>query len=315
MTNLSTTLIIVGLVVLGAGLGWRRPFSQKLADRGMFFALFLLLMLMGFSTAHVPNIELHWSLLGISALLGSVLPLVGTWLTHLLGRLIFHHREEERGAATKKTSPNGEKPCLLCVFRLPALLIFVTAAGFFFGWQTRGRINLNSDIALNTVLSILVFLVGYNFGYARKPILPLLMRWKNLIYPLLTIAGSLLAGFLLPPLTGWKLSESLALVSGMGWYSLSSGLITSMGNPLLGSAAFLANLFRESFSLLLIPGLIRLGFSSGAVGSPGAASMDVALPLIEKFGGVDLVPLALAHGLLVTVAVPPLVILWMNLGF
>ncbi len=315
MSGLSTTLIIVGLVALGAGIGWRRPFSQKLADKGMFFALFLLLMLMGFSTARVPDIELHWSLLGISAVLGSILPLLGTWLTHFLGRLIFHYRSDTPNPTPTENSGDGEKPCLLCVFRFPALLILVTLAGFLIGWYTRGQVNFYVDLVLNIVLAILVFLVGYNFGYAQKPLLPLLLRWRNLVYPLLTIVGSLLAGFLLPPLTGWKLSESLALVSGMGWYSLSSGLITGMGNPLLGSAAFLANLLRESFSLLLIPALLHLGFRSGAVGSPGAASMDVALPLLEKFGGVDLVPLALAHGLLVTMAVPPLVILWMNLGF
>lgn len=316
MSGVTTTIALVGLVVLGAGIGWLRPFPDKLADRAMFLVLFLLLFLMGFSTAHVPDIDLRFSLLGVTAFWGSVLPLLGTWLMHFLWRLVAGARAESaHRSAPEEPQAEGERPCLICVFRLPLILILMAALGFLVGWRTTEVWQFNADLALDVVLYVLVFLVGYGFGYSRRSFLSLLLRWQNLVSPALTVAGSLLAGLLLPPLTGWKLSESLALVSGMGWYSLSAGLINSLGNPLLGSAAFLANLFRETLSLLLIPALLRLRFREGAVGSPGAASMDVALPLLEKFGGVDLVPIALVHGILVTAAVPLLVILWMNLGF
>jgi len=314
MTGFSSTLILLGLVLLGAGVGWQRPFSQKLADKLMFLNLFFLLILMGFSTARVPDIELHWSVLSTTAILGSTLPLLGTWFVQFLGHFLLPKSKTSPTMDQQNTEP-VQPPCLICLIRFPLVLIALTVLGFILGWRTKYLFSFNSEIALDIVLFLLVFMVGYNFGFTRKQFFRLLLNWRNFVFPLLTIVGSLSSAFLISPLTGWKLSESLALVSGMGWYSLSSGLITSLGNPLLGTAAFLSNLLRESFSLLMIPALLRLEFRSGAVGSPGAASMDVALPVLEKFGGVEIVPLALVHGLIVTGAVPILVLLWMNLGF
>ncbi|MCF7943275.1 MAG: lysine exporter LysO family protein, partial [Spirochaetia bacterium] len=38
-----------------------------------------------------------------------------------------------------------------------------------------------------------------------------------------------------------------------------------------------------------------------------ATSMDVTLPMVEKFCGVNYVPLALAHGIILTIIVPIIV--------
>lgn len=313
MIAFATTLIILGLVLLGAAAGWRRLFPNETAEKGVFLTLFLLMMLMGFSTARLENIELYWSVLGATAALGALLPLLGTWLFHGLAGLLLNRKGQQLEAPIQEKSTDG--PCLVCVFRLPLVMISFAVFGFFLGWLTPFFRGVNTDLAVDVVLYVLVFLVGYQFGFARRNIAALFLRWENLVLPLITILGSLVSALFLPPLTGWKLSESLALVSGMGWYSLSSVLITGLGNPVLGSSAFLANLFRETISLLVIPFLFRLKQRNMAIASPGAASMDVALPLLETFGGVDTVPLALAHGLLVTIMVPPLVLLWMGLGF
>ncbi len=314
MGAFSSTFIIIGLVFLGGALGWRRPFQNETAVRGIFLSLVLLMVLMGFSTSRLPNIGIKWSVLGVTAFWGALIALIGTWIVHFIVGLLRHNTGPSE-PIEEVAGHTREKPCLVCVFKVPLVLMGFSGLGFVLGSLTPIFPGAKVDIAVNLVLFVLVFLVGYEFGFARRNLVQLFFRWDNILLPALTIIGTLASAFFLPALTGWKLSESLALVSGMGWYSLSSVLITGFGNPLLGSSAFLANLLREMISLVLIPVFIRLKLVNLAIASPGAASMDVALPLIEKFAGVDAVPTALAHGLILSFLVPSLVIFWMGLGF
>jgi len=53
--------------------------------------------------------------------------------------------------------------------------------------------------------------------------------------------------------------------------------------------------------------LAGFGKQRAAISVCGATSMDVTLPMVEKFCGVDYVPLSLAHGILLTLVVPFLV--------
>jgi uncharacterized membrane protein YbjE (DUF340 family) len=66
-------------------------------------------------------------------------------------------------------------------------------------------------------------------------------------------------------------------------------------------------MLRETLALLTIPVLCAAGRPEAAVGVGGATSMDVTLPLIERCAGPRLVPLALTHGVLLSLAVPFLV--------
>jgi len=129
----------------------------------------------------------------------------------------------------------------------------------------------------------------------------------SLALPLLTIFGTLLGSSIIPLFFDIDLSEALAVGAGFGWYSLSGVLISDLGDPVLGSIAFLSNLFRESAAFLLIPLLAGFGKQRAAISVCGATSMDVTLPMVEKFCGVDYVPLSLAHGILLTLVVPFLV--------
>lgn len=103
------------------------------------------------------------------------------------------------------------------------------------------------------------------------------------------------------------------MAAGFGWYTLSGVLITDMGNPVLGSAGFMINLFRETIALIAIPLLGRTRFSLVSIGMAGATSMDVTLPLIERSCGTDYVSLALGHGIILSLLVPLLVPLFYNM--
>lgn len=147
-------------------------------------------------------------------------------------------------------------------------------------------------------------------------------RPKILLIPLATISGTLLlsAGISLV-LSRWSALDCMAVGAGMGYYSLSSILITqlkldTLGEQLaaeLGTIALLANIFREIFSLVFAP-IFRKYFGPYApVTAAGVTSVDVSLPAIARVSGNDMIPISLFHGMLLDLSVPillPLLCEW-----
>lgn len=167
------------------------------------------------------------------------------------------------------------------------------------------------------VLYALMFQVGVSIGCsANLHRILRLFRPRMLLLPLATITGSLLFSALVSFLvTRWSCTECMAVGSGMGYYSLSSILITelktaSLGTQVateLGMIALLANILRELAAVVLAPLFRRLFGPFGAVGAAGVTSVDVALPALSKSCGRDIVPIALFHGFLVDLSVPLIV--------
>lgn len=164
------------------------------------------------------------------------------------------------------------------------------------------------------VLYALMLQVGLNIG--SNPNLKNLVkeiRWKFLLIPLATISGTLLfsacASFLL---TKWSVFDCMAVGSGFAYYSLSSILITqfkeaSLGIQLateLGTIALLANIFREMMALLGTPLLVRYFGKLAPISAAGVNSMDVVLPMISRFSGKEMIPVAIFHGILIDLSVP-----------
>ena len=139
------------------------------------------------------------------------------------------------------------------------------------------------------------------------------LRLKFLLIPLATISGTLafsaLASLLL---SRWSIFDCMAVGSGFAYYSLSSVLITqfkeaSIGLQLateLGTIALLANIFREMMALLGAPLLARYFGRLAPISAAGVNSMDVILPVITRYSGKDMVPVAIFHGLLIDMSVP-----------
>ena len=132
--------------------------------------------------------------------------------------------------------------------------------------------------------------------------------------PIATALGSLAGGLAAAPFLGLGPGKAMALAGGFGWYSLSGVLIADMGDPALGSAAFLANMIRESIALVSIPFLASTRRPELAIGVGGATAMDVTLPLVESSAGPALVPASFASGALLSLAVPIIVPLLYRLG-
>ncbi len=173
---------------------------------------------------------------------------------------------------------------------------------------------LTSDHVSLYVLYVLIFQVGISIGSGvNLKSLVSQLNWRVLLIPLSTIVGTLvfsaLASFLL---TRWSVFDCMAVGSGFAYYSLSSVLIVqlkeaSMGIKLateLGTIALLANIFREMMSLVGAP-LFRKYFGRLApITAAGVNSMDVVLPVITRFSGPEVIPVAIFHGILLDVSMP-----------
>ena len=102
-------------------------------------------------------------------------------------------------------------------------------------------------------LYILMFAVGISVG-ANKQVFRRLRQYhvKILIIPAGIVVGTVLAGFLCYLIVDMPLRDCLAVVCGLGWYSLSGVLLTNLAGATLGTMAFFSNLLREILSFLTI---------------------------------------------------------------
>ena len=164
------------------------------------------------------------------------------------------------------------------------------------------------NISLVTLYA-LIFLVGFMIGNDAE----IFKKFKRLnrlymLLPLMTIVGTLagcaITTLLLPHRS---LGECLAVGSGMGYYSLSSVLITQYKGAELGTVALLANIVREVITLLGAPLMVRWFGKLAPISVGGATTMDTTLPIITRACGNDLVIVSIFHGFIVDFSVPLLV--------
>lgn len=200
------------------------------------------------------------------------------------------------------------------------IVVAFFALGCLAGWS--GHVNLEhfGEAGKNItmyVLYLLIFLVGISMGC--NPDLKKIAKCvspKIFLLPLATISGTLLFSALVSLLiTEWNVFDCLAVGSGMGYYSLSSVLISqykeaSIGMQLaaeLGTIALLTNIFREMFTLVGTPLLTKWFGPFAPIASAGVTAVDVCLPVIIRYTGDRMLPAAIISGVVTDLSVPILV--------
>ena len=158
-------------------------------------------------------------------------------------------------------------------------------------------------------LYFLLFLVGISVGadpHTRESIRNL--KGKILFVPLCIVLGSLMGGMIsslvLPSLS---MREAMAVSAGMGYYSLSSIIITKLHTETLGVIALLSNILREVTTLFLAPVLAKYFGKLAPIASGGATTMDTTLPVITISSGKDYTIIAVVNGIILSLIVPFLV--------
>ena len=155
-------------------------------------------------------------------------------------------------------------------------------------------------------LCALIFLVGFMIGNDVE----IFQKFRSLnrlymLLPLMTIVGTLAGCAITTTLLPHRsLSDCLAVGSGMGYYSLSSVLITQSKGAELGTIALLANIVREVITLLGAPLMVKWFGKLAPISVGGATTMDTTLPILTNACGKDFVIVSIFHGFIVDFSVP-----------
>lgn len=187
-------------------------------------------------------------------------------------------------------------------------LCLVVVAGFLIGlthWHWLGVASRAGEFAL----ILLLLLVGIQLRNSGMTLRQILLNRRGGIIALVVAASAMFGGAVAALLLGLPLLTGLAMASAFGWYSLSGILMTDAFGPVVGSAAFFNDLVRELLAIMLIPGLMRRS-RSVALGLCGATSMDFTLPVLQRSGGLEVVPAAIVHGFLLSLLAPILIALF-----
>ena len=152
-------------------------------------------------------------------------------------------------------------------------------------------------------LIFLLFLIGIQLRNNGMTLRQIVLNRRGMMVAVVVMVSSLLGGIINAFILDLPLKTGLAMASGFGWYSLSGILLTESYGPVIGSAAFFNDLARELLAIMLIPGLVRRSRST-ALGLCGATSMDFTLPVLQRSGGVEIVPAAIVHGFILSLLVP-----------
>lgn len=177
--------------------------------------------------------------------------------------------------------------------------------GIFCGLLLKSSFLLNSvDIFIKLGLCLLLFFVGIDIGNYKNLAKSLRKIKKKVIFlPIITILGSIFGGFITASFLSLSFPETIAISSGMGWYSFSAIELAKI-DANLGAIAFLSNVFRELLAILLIPFIAKYLDGYEAISCAGAPAMDSLLPFINRNTPANMAIVSFYSGLIITLVIP-----------
>lgn len=164
-----------------------------------------------------------------------------------------------------------------------------------------------SEKVLIVGLCVLMLSVGLDIGMQGTVVANFKkVGWRILVIPFAAIAGTLAACAAAALFLPLSFRESMAVGAGFGWYSLAP-LILIRYSSQISALSFIHNILRELFGIILIPAVAKkIGYVE-ACAVPGAAAMDVCLPIVEKETNADIAVYSFVTGVIMSIAVPVLV--------
>ena len=303
-----TIIATLGPLLLALLLGYwisLKPLTPSRVACGLEGLVYVILGLIGFSLGALDNLLDKLLIAGYQAfillLLISSLSLIALYFS---GRCLGGHHAGEDAQQPKDSG-------------VRALMDALKTLAWVFGGIACGYLGKDwashVDELVTGLLYVLLFLVGCQLRQGNYRLRKLFLNAQGVIIAGVTIFTTLLGGWLGSLILGLDWYHGVAVVSGFGWYSLSGILITGLGDPVLGTTAFLLDLGREIIALSLIPLLARIN-SHMSVGYSGATAMDFTLPILGKFHGAQIIPVCIASGFIMSILAPILIPLFMGIG-
>ena len=268
------------------------------------------------------------SSLGTIGLISFVFTLVIMFVTvvafTLVRRLMGFDRYGRRGVAkaaaeaveasesdAKAAADEAVKPRLNSLTII--MVIFVAAgiaAGYLFLPESFVAV---SGTLLTITLCMLLVLVGIDIGTEGTIVTNFKSAgWRVVVFPFVSIGamifGSIIASMFLP----FSVQDGVCIGSGLGWYSLASAMLIEYSAE-VSAISFMHNVIREIIGILLIPTCAkRLGYIE-CYCLPGASSMDVCLPIVEKATDSSIAVYSFVNGVVLSAAVPVLVSIFISI--
>ena len=169
--------------------------------------------------------------------------------------------------------------------------------------------------AVTCAFYILLGLVGIGVGSNERCMVVLRsVGVRIVLIPGAIVTGSLLGAGAASLIIDISLREALAVGAGLGYYSLSSILITQISGRSLAVIALLSNLSREIITLIAAPVLGRHIGKYSPIAAGGATTMDSSLAAVTKFSGSEYAMIAVFSGAVLTLLVPLLVSFILKVG-
>ena len=280
--------------------------------------IYVLVLLMGLRMGANKEIVDSLGTIGVQSVIVSVLVIGSSILGVILMRTVL--KMDRYGNVGEDRVPKGQKPeksaeantaGIRSTIIIGGLVAVGMAAGYFLIYKRYSVQDVfleKSDPAITVLLVILLAFVGFSlgldgsvFGNIKKA------GARVFLFPLATVAGTILGGVVYGLISSLTVREGIAVAAGFGWYTYAPNIIAQAGYPVASAISFMHNVIREVVGIIGIPFFAaKIGYIE-ATAVPGIASMDVCMPIIEKYARKDTVVYGFATGLLMCILVPLIV--------
>ena len=281
--------------------------------------IIVLVFLMGSRIGASEEIVASLGTIGLISFVFTLIVMIMTVLAFTVTRRIMgFDRYGRRGAAREtadaKAAGGEAKAVSPRLNSLTLIIVIFVAVGIASGYLflPAGFIAVTGTL-LTITLSALLVLVGIDIGTEGTLAANFKSAgWRVVVFPFVSIGamilGSAVAALFLP----FSVQDGLCIGSGLGWYSLASAMLVEYSAK-VSAISFMHNVIREVIGILFIPVCAkRLGYIE-CYCLPGASSMDVCLPLVEKATDSSIAVYSFVNGVVLSAAVPVLVSIFMSL--
>ena len=329
MDSMSDLLLYLGITVIGYIIGSRiRSRKDKLSWTGKVqtAAITVLVLLMGMRMGSNAEITQNLSSIGVSALIMTLLTvgfsISAVFLIRKLmkivkyGRLKDSERANQLNPELAQDTVSGEEEEQKGGNLMTVLIIIAVIIGMIIGYFVirdifAGRMeefDSAAGIGIKVGLCLLLVFVGLDLGLDGTVVSNFKrVGFRILAVPAATIIGTLIGAAAAMPFIGMSLRECLAVGSGFGWYTLAPGIIMEAGYLTASAVSFLHNVMRELLAIVFIPLVAKkIGYLE-TTAMPGAAAMDVCLPIVEKATRSEIAVYSFVSGVILSILVPVLV--------
>lgn len=294
--------LLIILVPMFLGYCFKVRKILPLINQLVMLLLYIILFVMGYNLGQLENIIQTLPLIASSAFIFAFM--INGF--NILGLILYDKFQQQKPLQHHKASISRWH-LLFDSFKLCSTVII----GFIMGMLTQTYFTLPNDTS-TYLLIVLIFFVGIQLRNNGISLIQAFFNKQGIYTALIMIITSLLGGIISALYLNLPMAQGLAIASGLGWYTLSSIILNDAWGAVFGSIAFLNDLLKEILSLFLIP-LLMVRFRSAAIGVAGATALDCTLPIIQRSGGIEVVPLAISFGFITNIMAPILLVIFSSM--